>query len=160
MDPYGTFCLNIHRPVSFSLSCFFLWPQTDEDSHVMSNQNSVSLFHAHNSVSDDVLPALRAQLIDLLPRAMACAIASYREFSAQTAPEDAKQFIAHHNACRAALAHVDYLSKLAKFVQTAHPHPDDDQDLQPLIHKAREMLVQMTQHSAPDLSSDDDQMDV
>jgi hypothetical protein len=110
--------------------------------------------HSKTDSHDHILSALRTQLVDLLPRAMACAIASYREFSAQTAPEDAKQFIAHHNACRAALAHVDYLSKLAKWITTSHPHEDDAQDLQPLIHKARDMLVRMTQHHAPESSDD------
>jgi hypothetical protein len=115
-------------------------------------QNTSPTIPEISDILPDVLPALRLQLIALLPRAMACAIASYQEFSAQTAPEDAKQYIAHHNACRAALAHVDYLSKLAKWVTTSHPHHDDAQDLQPLIQKARDMLLHM---NSPSLSADD-----
>lgn len=126
----------------------------------MSDQKNLTYSDARSAVPDDVLLALRAQLLDLLPRAMACAIASYRAFSAQTAPEDAKQFIAHHNACRAALAHVDYLSKLAKYVQATGPQDSDAHDLQPLIHKAREMLVCMTQTHSSACAEDVDESEL
>ncbi|HEY1097040.1 MAG TPA: hypothetical protein VGF14_07350 [Alphaproteobacteria bacterium] len=112
---------------------------------------------ADTQTKTDILSALRTQLVDLLPRAMQCAVASYRHFSNQISPDDAKQFTAFHNACRSALAHVDYLNRLAKWLTATHPQQQDEQDLQPLMQQARQMLLHIEHFdSQPD---DNDQHD-
>lgn len=40
------------------------------------------------------------------------AIQDYHLFATQTSPMEAKEFTAHHNACKAALAHILMLQKL------------------------------------------------
>ena len=40
------------------------------------------------------------------------AIQDYHAFATQSAPLDAKEFTAHHNACKAALAHILMIQKL------------------------------------------------
>lgn len=40
------------------------------------------------------------------------AIADYHLFATQPTPMEAKEFIAHHNACKAALAHILIIQKL------------------------------------------------
>ena len=94
----------------------------------------------HNT---DALGDIRAQLRDLLPRAVACAVASYQDFSQNLSPDDAKQFIAHHNACRAALAHLDALTKLTRWLIVQHPQSSDQDDLQPLLLQARQVLMRL-----------------
>lgn len=96
-----------------------------------------------NPDQTDVLAELRTQLRDLLPRAIRCAVASYQQFSQQLTPDDPKQFIAYHNACRAALVHVDTLSKLTRWVITEHPTSTDRDDLQPLLQQARQVLLNL-----------------
>ena len=105
----------------------------------------------------DIPALIRTQLRDLLPRAIACAIASYQDFSAQDAPDDARKFIAYHNACRAALVHVDTLSKMAKWVIQHDPQNPDSDDLQPLVQQARQIMLQMEHidHTADDGDDDD-----
>ncbi|WP_142849968.1 hypothetical protein [Telmatospirillum sp. J64-1] len=61
------------------------------------------------------LEGLKAHLRPHLARRLEQAAASYDDFAAQEAPLDAKGFAAHHAACRAALAHLDLLVKLARW---------------------------------------------
>lgn len=107
----------------------------------------------------DVLAELRTQLRDLLPRAIRCVVASYQQFSEQVTSDDPKQFIAYHNACRAALVHVDTLSKLTRWVVTQHPTTQDRDDLQPLLQQARRVLLNLGSNpfdTNPNDSDDDE----
>lgn len=60
---------------------------------------------------------MRATIAGHLPEAFQAAIDSYRAFYDQPLPEDAKAFSAHHAACKAAIAHLQLLIKLAAWVE-------------------------------------------
>lgn len=62
---------------------------------------------------------------DVIGSAIHRALDSYARFSAQDAPEDAKGFAAHHAACKAAVAHVDYLLRLSRWVEKDESKEDD-----------------------------------
>lgn len=102
---------------------------------------------------------LRTQLSDLLPRAMQRALASYRQFSLQVNPDDPKQFTAFHNACRAALGHVDTLGKLTRWLATGHAQDADTQNLQPLLQQARHLLLHLDEFNTDKDTHDDDDDD-
>lgn len=104
---------------------------------------------------NDVLSDIRAQLRDLLPRAVRGAVASYQDFSENVTPDDAKQFIVHHNACRAALAHLESLSKLTRWLLAEHPQPSDRDDLQPLLLQARHVLTRLEHPDMDDMRDDE-----
>lgn len=57
----------------------------------------------------------RSQIAGFLPDAIFRALTSYRQFSEQEASEEAKEFTAHHNACKVAIAHIELLIKLARW---------------------------------------------
>ncbi len=103
----------------------------------------------------DPIADMRAQLCSLLPRAMQNAIESYQQFAQQIAPDDAKHFIVHHNACRAALAHLDALSKLGRWLVAQHPQLETTDELQPLLLRARQVLTQLD-GSLNETDSDDE----
>lgn len=60
---------------------------------------------------------MRAKIACHLPAAFDAAIKSYHEFYDQTPTDDAKAFSAHHSACKAAIAHMQLLIKLADWVE-------------------------------------------
>lgn len=60
---------------------------------------------------------MRATIAHSLPAAFDAAIQSYQEFYGQKTPDDAKAFSAHHSACKAAIAHLQLLIKLAAWVE-------------------------------------------
>lgn len=59
----------------------------------------------------------REAIIAFLPGAIAAALLSYSRFLEEQAtaqdPTDAKNFKAHHDACKVAIAHIELLVKLA-----------------------------------------------
>jgi len=63
------------------------------------------------------LEALRREIAALLPAAMARAVDSYRSFALgdRDEPAQAQDFGRHHGACRAALNHLDALTRLARW---------------------------------------------
>lgn len=61
-------------------------------------------------IPDDV----RMRLARFLPDAIARALNSYHSFSQAEVPNDPKEFAAHHNACKVAIAHIELLIKLAR----------------------------------------------
>lgn len=67
-----------------------------------------------------------------LPDAIAQALKSYYRFSQQSAPEEAKEFSAHHNACKVAIAHIELLIKLARWADLPNPE-DEDQNQQVVL---------------------------
>lgn len=86
----------------------------------------------------------RAQIAGFLPRALGTAIKSYDNFlskkQGETKPED---FKAHHDACKVALAHIELLVRLAKWVETAEDGAGaPDAALAALIAQAREDVAE------------------
>jgi len=52
------------------------------------------------------------------------AIQDYHLFATQASPLDAKEFTAHHNACKAALAHILMIQKLMQPKEDKKEEPD------------------------------------
>jgi hypothetical protein len=63
------------------------------------------------------LEDLRLSLKVRLPARIHAAVEGYEAFAGAEAPADAKGFAAWHAACKAALAHVDLLIKLARWAE-------------------------------------------
>ena len=82
---------------------------------------------------------MRATIATHLPDAIECAMQSYRRFYAQETEDDARSFSAHHSACKAAIAHIELLLKLAAWANL--PRKDgDDAALAALMADARDEL--------------------
>lgn len=75
------------------------------------------------SATADGLEELRRDLVASLPGLLDRAIVTYGRFATETPPEDSKGFVAYQAGCRAALAHVHLLVKLAHWARAAR---DDD----------------------------------
>ncbi len=59
----------------------------------------------------------KTRIAAFLPEAIATALRSYARFAGHDAPtEEARDFTAHHNACKVAIAHIELLVKLARWV--------------------------------------------
>jgi len=86
--------------------------------------------------------ALRAQISAQLEAAATRVIESYRTFM-NDEPEagDARAFAAHHAACKAALAHLDLLMRLARLVGVEPEAVEASEEEARLIAEAREALA-------------------
>ncbi|MBI2235781.1 MAG: hypothetical protein HYU60_02290 [Magnetospirillum sp.] len=87
------------------------------------------------------LEHLRQTLKGRLPARIRAAVEGYEAFAGAEAPADAKGFAAWHAACKAALAHVDLLVKLARWAEgggEAEAVPGDGLDR--LLAEARAAL--------------------
>lgn len=67
----------------------------------------------------------RATLKEALPEALRHAVDTYRALAFGPAPEDAKAFQQHQAACKAALAHIEALLKLADATGAEVPSSND-----------------------------------
>ena len=90
----------------------------------------------------------RRQIARFLPDALAKALTSYREFTARDdlSKEGSKNFSLHHTACKAALAHIELLLKLAKWAHLPDAAAADHNHqimLSGLIKEAGEEIKQM-----------------
>lgn len=74
----------------------------------------------------DVAEQNRARIAQCLPDAIDHAVQSYRSFYSGHIEEGAKNFGAHHTACKAAIAHIELLLKLASWAQLPRAEVDDD----------------------------------
>jgi hypothetical protein len=75
-----------------------------------------------------------------LPSLIQDALTSYDNFSAGAPPEDAKSFLAYQTACRAAVAHLEMLLKLAAFADAPGQgwlNDDEDREIEQLLETAR-----------------------
>ncbi|MFA7431528.1 MAG: hypothetical protein WCZ23_15325 [Rhodospirillaceae bacterium] len=64
---------------------------------------------------------LRAALASRLPGRLRDLLAEYDTFAQAPAPDDAKGYVAHHAACKAALQHADMLIKLLRWAEGSEP---------------------------------------
>lgn len=94
-------------------------------------------------MTDEKMMALHEKLQQAVPMAIDKALSSYDEFVRMEQWEDARSFAAYHSGCKAALAHLDYLTKLVKWVRE---HQKDDvkkndyEHLQGLINQAQKTI--------------------
>jgi len=93
----------------------------------------------HDQTAD--LPA--DLLHSVLKTALTRVVESYNEFSSRLAPDNAKEFIVHHNACKAALAHLGSLIKTHELWRKQHGKSgsEAEQNVEALLLQAREILL-------------------
>lgn len=72
---------------------------------------------AGDALAQDGLEELRRDLLRNLPGLLGRAIGTYGRFANDTPPEDSKGFVAYQAGCRAALAHIHLLVKLAHWAR-------------------------------------------
>lgn len=90
------------------------------------------------------MATLRRQLRGSLPGLMEKALTGYRLFAAEVQPKDPKGFAAHHAACRAALAHMELLVRLARWAEAdENSKAEADEDMTKLIAEARMAISEM-----------------
>lgn len=78
--------------------------------------------------------------------AVAFNLRTYQDFMAQVTADNAKDFTAHHTACKAALAHIEALLKLHQLCAPTQSKNNNDvsEKLEPLLQQARNILSQDT----------------
>jgi hypothetical protein len=65
----------------------------------------------------DELEGLKGSLKESLPKRIGDALACYDDFRGLDPGETAKEFAAHHAACKSALSHIDLLVKLLRWAE-------------------------------------------
>ncbi|QNT69644.1 hypothetical protein [Defluviicoccus vanus] len=98
-------------------------------------------------MKDDAWEGLRQDLVTRLSRLLDKALSVYAYFANSTPPEGSKDFAAFQANCRAALAHVHLLIKLAQWARNAADvsseiSPGDDDHIHQLIEEAEAALDQ------------------
>lgn len=86
----------------------------------------------------DVAEQTRARIARCLPDAIERAVDSYRTFSSDSDEKKSKNFSAYHTACKAAIAHIELLLKLANWAEL--PRDSDDESLSVLMADAQAEL--------------------
>lgn len=87
----------------------------------------------------------RQQIAAFLPDAIALALTSYHRFSRQEPGEGAKEFSAHHSACKVAIAHIELLIKLARWADLPDTHAG--------THNQQILLAAMMQEAQEELDA-------
>ncbi|MCB9988647.1 MAG: hypothetical protein H6868_04835 [Rhodospirillales bacterium] len=100
-------------------------------------------------MTDTISDATRAQIAEFLPRALGTAIASYELFFDRQPEEkeDPKDFKAHHDACKVAIAHIELLIKLAKWAEVPENCAGDEQAM--LIALLAQAQAEIDQNAPP-----------
>ncbi len=81
----------------------------------------------------------RLEIAKALPCALKTAIQSYNRFMADENHENASSFKSHHDACKAAIAHIQLLTKLVEWVEERREEVADHSIMAQLIESAREV---------------------
>lgn len=100
-------------------------------------------------MTNDTWEGMRHNLMLRLPRLLDRALSAYAYFANMTPPEGAKDFAAFQANCRAALAHIHLLIKLAQWAQSvigdgSQPSAVNDDHIQQLIDEAETALSRYT----------------
>ena len=97
-----------------------------------------------SSADAGALEAFRRELMADLPRLLDRAVRSYSRFAAECFTEDTKSFVAYQTGCRAALAHVHLLVKLAQWTRAERDEngaPLETEQLEQMIREAEGALA-------------------
>ena len=101
MDRSGSFCIDTHK-------------------------NNHGKTMPHKKQGPNLEDQTRIKIAKYLTSAIDCAIQSYRSFYDKPTPAEAKEFSAHHSACKAAIAHIELLLKLAAWAQLPRMEGEDE----------------------------------
>ena len=92
-------------------------------------------------ISKQTIEALsRTQIAEALPDAIETALISYRIFSTKDNTDTPKIFGEHHNACKAAIAHIELLLKLARWIDSDDQNNTKNERLRTLLLNAKDEL--------------------
>jgi len=83
----------------------------------------IGRFEGSNTMED-----FYRDLCGWLPERIEMATANYRRFTAAAPPEDTKAFAAHEAACRASLAHIHLLMRLARWGESSSDPSSADRE--------------------------------
>lgn len=89
----------------------------------------------------------RAQIASFLPDAIAKALTSYHKFMEAEIGPDAKDFSAHHGACKVAIAHIDLLLKLARWADLPDARTGTSNEQIMLMAMVREAEEELRQYN-------------
>jgi hypothetical protein len=95
------------------------------------------------ATEDEGVEAFRRDLLANLPSLIGKAIRGYERFTADHPPDDAKGFVAYQAGCRAALAHIHLLVKLAHWARSSGVSgapPFDAEQLDRMVREAEAAL--------------------
>ncbi|HPF78329.1 MAG TPA: hypothetical protein PLF01_03455 [Alphaproteobacteria bacterium] len=87
-------------------------------------------------------PNTRGQIAVFLPSAILKTLNSYDDFTANKEPVSSKDFAAHHSACKAALAHLELLLKLAQWAEIPEDSNKENEFLSGLLKMAEDRVRQ------------------
>lgn len=90
----------------------------------------------------------RKRVSEFLPEAIRKTLDSYHEFVGSEINNDAREFSAHHSACKVAIAHLELLLKLARWADVPDQKQDDSQVLVDLMREAQAELQSYQQRHA------------
>ncbi len=91
----------------------------------------------------DIEGGMRTRIAEFLPCALGEALASYQVFLEREHTEIPKDFKAYHDACKAAISHVELLLKLAdKINMLGEDGEENNEDLVNMIENAKAVVGQ------------------
>lgn len=89
----------------------------------------------------------RQSLSKVLPSSIHQVLLCYEDYSRSEIPEDSKGFAAHHAACKAALSHLELLTKLVRWAEQPEEQEtvvrDEDEEIASLLENARAALQEI-----------------
>ena len=89
---------------------------------------------------------MRTRIAEFLPQAFAKALVSYQLFLDEGAHEDAKDFKAHHDACKVAVAHIELLIKLAQWADLPDETEADEAQQKALAALIKNAKTELGKH--------------
>ncbi len=92
----------------------------------------------------------RMQIAQFLPNALRIAIASYRSFLIKGKSEESKDFKEHQIACKAALAHIELLLKLARLADLPDAYIENENERKTMLE-----LIENGQKELKQINFDD-----
>ena len=95
-------------------------------------------------MSKNIDPKTQRQIVDFLPSAISKTLQSYEGFILSEEVGDAKEFTAHHNACKVAISHLELLLKLASWAEI--PTAEGDKYLSGILNEAKRRVSQHHAH--------------
>jgi hypothetical protein len=106
----------------------------------------------------DGIDQFRRELLSNLPRLLEKAMSGYSRFAVEPPLENNKGFLAYQTSCRAALAHIHLLVKLAHWARASDgetEQSDESEKLQRLVREAEAALC--SEPVETDLADSDDE---
>lgn len=91
-------------------------------------------------IKEHIDPDTRRQIAGFLPSAILKTLNSYDDFTANKEHAKPKDFADHHSACKAALAHLELLLKLAQWAEVPDDSNQENRFLADLLKTAQERV--------------------